>query len=149
MADMTKEFTITRHLAAAPDAVWRAWTDPESIAAWWHPEDAHTPVDSVQVDPRVGGRYRYSMVNDEDGTTVVSGGVYLEMDRPSRLVMTWGEPDADPSDTPLLTLTFTPQDEGTMLTLNLRGVEGGPGDGFFYDGWVSTLESLAGYVERV
>ncbi|WP_297749645.1 SRPBCC domain-containing protein [uncultured Tessaracoccus sp.] len=146
MTDKTKGFTLTRQLAASPDQIWDAWTNPQEIAAWWHPKGAHTPSDSVSVDLRVGGRYQYAMVNDEDGTTVVTGGVYLELERHSRLVFTWGEPDADPADAPVITLTLTPMGTGTLLTLDLRGVEGQPGDGFFYDGWVSTLESLSDYV---
>ena len=88
------------------------------------------------------------MVNDQDGTTVVTGGVYLEIEPCSRLTFTWGEPDADPAVAPVITLTLTPEGTDTLLTLDLRGVEGEPGDGFFYDGWVSTLDSLSDYVTQ-
>lgn len=74
MIDTTKGFTIVRTFTATPRRVWQAWLDPECIAAWWHPAGAATPRDSVQVDPRVGGRYRYTMVNQEDGTCVRPAG---------------------------------------------------------------------------
>lgn len=146
MTEKTTGFTLTRHLDATPEEAWNAWTDPTEIARWWHPEGATTPEDSVEVDARVGGRCRYAMVNSQDGTRVETGGVYREIEPHSRLSFTWGEPDADPDQTPLLTLTFAPEGEGTLLTLELRGVDGHPGDGFFYDGWVSTLDSLSSYL---
>lgn len=146
MTDMSQGFTIVRLLDATPEEVWRAWTDPGAVAQWWHPAGASTPRDSVEIDARVGGRYRYSMVNDDDGTTVVTGGTYLDVTPYTRLSFTWGEPDADPEDTPVVTLTLEPEGDGTRLTFELRGVEGHPGDGFFHDGWTSTLDSLAAHV---
>lgn len=147
MIDMTKGFTLVRTFEASPEQVWEAWLDPECIAAWWHPQGAKTPRDSVEVDRRIGGRYRYAMVNDADGTTVVTGGVYREMTPHSRLAFTWGEPDADPDETPIITITLEAHDRGTRMTFDLRGVEGAPGDSFFYDGWASTLESLADFLD--
>lgn len=146
MIDTAKGFTIVRTFTASPRRVWQAWLDPECIAAWWHPAGAATPRDSVQVDPRVGGRYRYTMVNQEDGTCVKTGGVYRELTEPSRLSFTWGEPDADPDDTPIVTITLEPVGEGTRMTFDLRGVDGAPGDGYFHDGWVATLDSLADFL---
>lgn len=143
MIDKTKGFTLVRTLSAPRESVWEAWLDPGRIAQWWHPHGATTPRDSVEVDARVGGIYRYTMVNDEDGTSVTTGGVYLELSPPSRLAFTWGEPGSDPADTPVITITLEPHAGGTRLTFDLRGVEGGPGDGYVHDGWVSTLDSLA------
>lgn len=99
----------------------------------------------MQVDLPVDGRYRYAMANTADGTQVETGGVYREIEPPSRLTFTREEPDAGPERAPVLTPTFTSEGEGTLLTLELRGVGGHPGDGFFYDGWESTLDSLAGH----
>ena len=146
MTDMSKGFTLARLLDATPEQVWRAWTDHDAVAQWWHPEGARTPRESVEIDLREGGSYRYSMVNEEDGTTVITGGTYLEVIPHSRLSFTWGEPGSDPADTPVVTLTLAPEGDRTRLTFELRGVAGQAGDGYFYDGWVSTLDSLAAFV---
>ena len=140
--DMTQGFTMTRTLDATPEEVWRAWTEPDAIAAWWHPRNTSTPRDEVEVDLRVGGQYRYTMVSDATGDRVVSGGVYLELDRPRRLVFTWGEPGADPKDTPVITVGLEPAESGTVMTFELRGVHGEAGDEFFYDGWDEALDVL-------
>ncbi|TFD53928.1 SRPBCC domain-containing protein [Cryobacterium frigoriphilum] len=145
MIDTSKGFTLRRTIAATPDRVWTAWTDPVAVAQWWHPRGTSTPRDEVRIDARVGGQYRYTMVNDAAGNRVVTAGVYREVAPFERLVFTWGEPD-DVVDTPVVTLTLEPVAAGTTLTFDLRGVDGAPGDGFFYDGWRETLDSLAEYL---
>lgn len=144
--DMAQAFTIMRHLKATPPQVWHAWTDPDAIAQWWHPRNTSTPREEVEVDAQVGGHYVYTMVNDDTGERVITGGVYKEVAPYERLVFTWGEPGADPDDTPVVTVTLQPEDDGTLMTFELRGVTGQPGDGFFYDGWDEALDVLEEYL---
>jgi uncharacterized protein YndB with AHSA1/START domain len=59
----TEEQTLTlrldRHFAASPEAVFRAWTDPQALAAWFGPEGVQTR--NVEIDLRPGGRYSLEM----------------------------------------------------------------------------------------
>lgn len=146
MIDSTKGFTIVRTLQANPEEVWQAWTEPDQAAQWWHPGGTTTPRDSVGMDVQLGGSYTYAMVNDETGERVVTGGVYREVAPFERLAFTWGEPDGDPDETPLVTVSLEPVDEGTRMTFELRGVDGSKGDGFFYDGWDEVLTSLGDHM---
>jgi uncharacterized protein YndB with AHSA1/START domain len=139
-------FTLVRDFDATPEDLWSAWTDPDEIAVWWHPRGVSTPRDSVAVDARVGGRYTYTMVNDETGDAYPTGGVYLEVQPFERLVFTWGDPDAAPDSAPVATVTLAPNGDRTRMTFDLRGVESHPGDGFFYDGWDSALDVLVDYI---
>ena len=147
VTDRTQGFTIARTYQATPQEVWEAWTDPDSVAQWWHPHRLSTPRESVELDPRIGGRYVYTMVVDATGERIVSGGVYLEVTPYERLVFTWGDPAADPDDAPVITVALEPVDTGTLMTFELRGVPGGKGDGSFYDGWDDTLAVLAEHLE--
>ncbi|TDS84298.1 SRPBCC family protein [Nesterenkonia aurantiaca] len=146
MIDDTKGFTLARTFAATPEEVWEAWTDPDAAAHWYHPEGASTPRESIEMDVRVGGRYTYTMVNDDDGTRVITAGVYREVTPCQRLVFTWGDPLAEPEDTPVITLVLTPTGEGTRMTFEFRGADGAAGDNFFYDGWDSALDVLSEYL---
>lgn len=139
-------FTLVRDFDAAPQEIWSAWTDPDEIAQWWHPRGVSTPRESVMVDARVGGRYTYTMVDDATGAAYPTGGVYLEVQPFERLVFTWGDPDADPDDAPVATVTLTPDGARTRMTFDLRGLDGRPGDGNFYDGWDSALDVLADHL---
>ena len=44
--------------------MFKAWTDPDHVAAWFGPAGFVTPRDSVDIDLRVGGRFDLSMVRD-------------------------------------------------------------------------------------
>ncbi|WP_375002619.1 SRPBCC domain-containing protein [Aeromicrobium sp. CTD01-1L150] len=134
------QFSITRVFDAPRELVWRAWTEEAELATWLHPFGVST--DSVSFDVRVGGRYRYTMTNDETGEKFPTGGEYLEVDPIERLAFTWGDPEAPVAGTPVITLTLTPQGERTELVLHMRGHEGKPGDGFVYDGWDEALTNF-------
>ena len=58
----------------------------------------------------------------------------------------WGEPRGEPDDSPIVTITIEPVDNGTSMTFDLRGGDGSKGDGFFYDGWQDVLDSLGRYL---
>ena len=139
-AEKTPEFTITRTFDAPRELVWRAWTDEGELASWLHPFGVST--DSVSFDVRVGGRYAYTMTNDETGEKFPTGGVFLEVEPIDRLVFTWGEPGAPVEGAPLITLTLIERGERTELVFHLRGYEGEPGDGFVYDGWGEALDNF-------
>jgi uncharacterized protein YndB with AHSA1/START domain len=56
------------HVFDAPrEAVFAAWTDAEQVARWWAPDGFEIPPESIQVDPRAGGRFDLTMV--ESGGT--------------------------------------------------------------------------------
>ncbi|MFB7249357.1 SRPBCC domain-containing protein [Microbacterium sp. NPDC056234] len=143
-ATSEKQFTITRVFAAPRELVWRAWIDPEEVAFWWHPRGVITPRESVEIDARPGGRYRYTMIAP-DGTEYPTAGVYREITPPERLVFTWGSPE-DPDDSaPVITVDLAEHgDDGdeTRMTFHLQGIDGAPGDENVYDGWDSAFDIL-------
>ncbi|MBO0772928.1 MAG: SRPBCC domain-containing protein, partial [Actinobacteria bacterium] len=64
---ISREFDAPRHL------VYRAWTTPELVRRWWAGNRGQ--VTSIEIDLRVGGRWRYAMVAD-DGSEVAFHGEY-------------------------------------------------------------------------
>ncbi|MEA5455483.1 SRPBCC domain-containing protein [Sinomonas sp. JGH33] len=140
------QFTITRTFDAPRELVWRAWTEETEFAQWLRQFGVST--DSVSLDVRVGGRYRYTMTNNETGEEFPTGGEYLEVKPIERLVFTWGEPDAPVDGTPVITLTLISRGEQTELVFHMLGYEGAPGDGFVYDGWDEALLNFGRHLAR-
>jgi uncharacterized protein YndB with AHSA1/START domain len=142
-----KEFTIVRELDATPDRVWSAWVESDQLARWL-PDGVSTPRETVHVDLRVGGTYGYTMINNETGDHYPTGGEYLEIDEPHRLVMSWGHPGDAVEEAPRITLELEPLDGGrTRLSFTLQGFAGAaPGDNNVYDGWDQALASLTRWV---
>lgn len=78
---------MTRAFTAPREKVFRAWTDPKELKRWFAPSDDYA-IPLVEVDLRVGGRYRIQM-KSPDGETYTVGGAYREIVVPARLVYTW------------------------------------------------------------
>ena len=109
--------TITRIYAAPREAVWRAWTEPEQIAAWWGKRGWRTPVASVTLDLRPGGAFRLASINEADGRELRHDSVYREIVPPERLVFARGDEVA--------TLTLTDLGDGrTEMTFHTTAAVG-------------------------
>lgn len=104
---------IERTYPVAPETVWRAWTDPEALKRWWGPGPGE-PVSLVELDVRVGGRFRI-VFGGPKGTDHECAGMYKEVDRPRKLVFTWCWPNTTPERVSLVTIRFMPAAGGTEL----------------------------------
>jgi len=105
-----------RSVLAAPRArIFQALTTPADLAAWWGPEGFSTT--EMDLDLRVGGRYRFTM-RPPEGEAFHLAGELLEIDAPSRLVYSfrWEEPDADDRTT---TVTLSLRDLGEATEVSL------------------------------
>ncbi|AEV86144.1 hypothetical protein ACWT_5127 [Actinoplanes sp. SE50] len=63
------DLVITRIFDAPRDLVYRAFVDPDQVAAWFGPVGWSVPRDTVEIDARPGGRQAFTMVNDADPAT--------------------------------------------------------------------------------
>lgn len=107
---ITRDFNAPRHL------VYRTHVEPELIRRWWAGERGQ--VDSVEVDLRVGGGWRYVMTAN-GGFEVAFHGVYREIVPNERIVCTEvfeGVPNGD-DDPAIVTYTLTELDGRTRLTV--------------------------------
>ncbi len=79
---------VERDIAAPPDVVFDAWTDPASVSVWMAPDPM--TVAAADCNPQVGGAFRIVMVGESGA--VEHTGVYEQVSRPQRLVFTWRSP---------------------------------------------------------
>ncbi len=85
MAATDRDFVLSRTFDAPRERVFEAWTDSKQVAQWWGPKGFTNPV--CEMDVRPGGRYRIVMRSPE-GEEYPIVGEFLEIVKPSRLVMT-------------------------------------------------------------
>ena len=131
---------IRRHFDAPPETVFDAWLD-KSWGEWAGPPGVHGEV--VQLEPKVGGRYRIVMHAPGRGELVI-GGIYREITRPSKLVMTW-KWEHEEQET-LLTLSFKPSGTGTELVLRHENFALAERRDSHHTGWTGTLDKLETYL---
>lgn len=136
---MTQEaLKLEKKLEASPEAVFDAWTNPESMASWFSPmTTASIPV----MDLRVGGDYRIDMHGD--GKDYVHTGKYLEVDRPGRLKFSWHSEGTGQEET-IVTLDIKSDGDGSMLTLTHEKLPNEQSRDDHEKGWMVILEKLPG-----
>ncbi|GIG68306.1 SRPBCC domain-containing protein [Phytomonospora endophytica] len=148
------DLSIERRIAAPRDRVWRAWTDPASLAKWWIPAPMVCRVDRLEVRP--GGAFVTRM--SEDGATFVPhmDASFLVVDEGERIVFTnvvdstWRPVNPEPVSL-TAEITFADHPDGTDYRAVVR--HGDPAArelheklGFF-EGWGTVTGQLAALAE--
>lgn len=137
------ELSVTHRYAAAPERVFDAWLDPKIAPRFLFA----TPTGEMivcEIDARVGGRFDLTERRPDMGD-VKHVGEYLEIDRPRRLVFTFGVPQFDPGMT-RVEIEIRPSGAGCELTLTQRDT---PEEwaARTTEGWTKILASLEGAFE--
>jgi uncharacterized protein YndB with AHSA1/START domain len=142
---ITREFDAPRHL------VYKAWTTPELVRRWWHAKRGEVTV--VEIDLRVGGKWRYVMVAD-DGMEVGFHGEYLEIVPGERIVSTEtyeGLPEgvSEEEGSTVNTATFTEEDGRTTVTLLIQATSNVSRDAIIDSGMQAGLQDALDLLEQV
>ena len=110
----SRELTLTRVINASPDKVYQAWTDPALLTQWFTPAPYTTP--SAELDVRVGGS-NLVVMRGPDGNEFPNRGVYLEVEKNKKLVITDAFVKAwEPSAKPFMVMDLTFEDLGNGKT---------------------------------
>jgi uncharacterized protein YndB with AHSA1/START domain len=103
-AATAREIAVTRTFDAPRELVFRAFVEPEQLTRWWGKRGWTAPVETITVDPRPGGVFRLTGVNDVDGREMPTEAVFREVVEPERLVMS--------ERASVTTITFTDLGDG-------------------------------------
>ncbi len=146
MSDLTPttDLVIERHFAAPPARVFRAFLDPDDLAAWFGPVGYSVPRDSVHVEPHAGGSYTMNMVSDTDPSQVSAvKAALVEVIENELIVGTedWEVPGMQDFGTMTMRLEFHPDGDGTRLVLR-QGPYTEQMEGMARDGWGSSFTKL-------
>jgi uncharacterized protein YndB with AHSA1/START domain len=145
MTTETTRVVVTHRYGAAPERVFDAFLDV-SIARRFLFATATGEMIRAEIDPRIGGRFTFVERRPDMGD-VEHVGEYLEIDRPRRLVFTFGVPQFDPRMT-TVTVEIRPQGDGCELTLVNEGVPPDYAKGN-HEGWSRILDGLLPAYEGV
>ena len=113
MADLT----VTHSFGHPPERVFDAWLDPAVARRFLFATPSGEMI-KAEVDARVGGRFTFIDRRPDMGD-VEHVGEYLTIDRPRRLVFTFGVPAYDPGLT-TVDVEITPTAGGCQVRLTQR-----------------------------
>lgn len=141
-------YIITRTFAAPRELVFDMFTQPEHFSVWWGGDQVTVPLESIVLDAQPGGAWKATMVGD--GWTINWVGEFLEVDRPSRLVIAFSDEPGPERDRFVITLEEA--GDATELTLQQTG---GHMDAAGYeqarqgtDGFLDVMQQLLGRLQH-
>jgi uncharacterized protein YndB with AHSA1/START domain len=139
------EILITRAFDAPKHLVYRAYTEPELLKRWWAGDRGE--VVSIEMDVRVGGKWRYVMTA-HGGFEVAFHGEFTEI-VPDELVARTEIYEAIPDAVATSAMTLTEQDGRTRLSLLVRHTNTENRDGHVNSGMEDGLQEALDYLEQV
>lgn len=129
----TESVSVEREIAidASPETVWELLVDPVQAIRWMGQE--------ATFDVRPGGEYRVAVI---PGHT--ASGQFVEVDRPRRLVHTWGwEGESGvPPGSSTVEYELIPNGEGTLLRFTHRDLPNAEAAESHGHGWDHYLERI-------
>jgi uncharacterized protein YndB with AHSA1/START domain len=130
--------------------VYRAWTTPDLVGQWWPGRRGR--ITSVEIDLRVGGRWRYVMAAT-NGSEVAFSGEYRELVPDERIVSSevYEMPGAAPEDYPgtLNTVTFAESGGRTTLTILVQAPSRQVRDAIIASGMESGMQESLELLDEV
>lgn len=112
-----KHVVVKRRFAAPPEAVYRAHTEAEIMQKWLFGPDGWTMPVCIS-EARPGGRLRCEWSDGKGGGFYLTG-EYIELVPFSRIVHVERMHLPDPTPDNHVETTFTPDGDGTLLTMRM------------------------------
>jgi uncharacterized protein YndB with AHSA1/START domain len=134
MADATSDradaVVMTERIRATPDEVFDFLVDPDKLVRWMGT--------TAEVDPRPGGVFRVNVTGDD-----IASGTYVTVERPRRIVVSWGWEGSDhvPPGSSTVSFELTADGDETVVELVHAGLPGGQDDEH-RTGWAHYLPRL-------
>ena len=144
-----ERFTLnmSRFIRAPREKVFDAFTTEAGLAAWMGPRGMK--VRAAKAEPRIDGAWQVEMHN-RDGFTLIVGGQYKLLERPSRIAYTWkweGPTSPMPHLETLVEVTLNEKDGGTEMLMTHSGFPAAAARDGHNQGWTSTFNRLNDYLD--
>ena len=142
---MSNSVTLHRVFKAAPEKVYRAFTEPNALASWLPPYGFLCDVHNMNV--KTGGMYKMSFINFSTGNGHSFGGEYLEIKPNEFLKYTDKFDDPNLPGEMITSVWFNKVSCGTELKVTQEGIPAAIPTEMCYLGWQDSLEKLMKLVE--
>jgi uncharacterized protein YndB with AHSA1/START domain len=128
----TSVYERTLTIDASPETVWEFLVDPEKLMRW--------KGINADLDPKPGGIFRCEVIPGH-----IARGEYVEIDKPNRLVFTWGWDGEEgvPPGSSTIEIELVPEGAGTVLNFTHRDLPSAEASESHSKGWDHYLERLA------
>lgn len=147
MSDAVEALRVVQEMeiAAPPERVFRALTDPDEIPLWWGDEESYETT-GAEIDLRPGGEYRLEGTSVRLGTFEVTGS-YRTVDPPRRLAYTWTPSWDEGARDSVVEIALEPTETGTRVRVVHTAFATEKARDEHAGGWPTVLGFLKKYLE--
>ncbi len=141
----TSTVTLHKVLKATPEKVYRAFTEPEAMAAWIPPYGFLCTVQ--QFEAKIGGSYKMTFINFTTGSSNAFGGKFVDL-KPNEFIR-WTDSFDDPNlpGEMITSVWLSKGMVGTDLKITQEGIPEAIPAEMCYLGWQDSLDKLMRLVE--
>ncbi len=142
-----RSLEIQRIIKAPRDRVYAAWTDPAQLQQWFGPDGVKTV--RFSADPRVGGKYSWRLVNQENEEMTVHG-EYRELQPGRKIIFTWQweDDDAWKERSSTVTVELSDCEGGTLVRLSHQQLPSEASRDRHNQGWTGVLDKLDNFLAK-
>lgn len=120
-AHATGDLVLQQRFDASREELYRAVIEPERLAAWFGPEEWMVPLDTVTIEPEVGGAFRFEMHHTENPEWVSAVNARFVEVVPGTLLVGDESTDLLPGGSLGLRLEFHDAEEGGATLVVAQG----------------------------
>lgn len=113
-----RDVYITRSFTAPRSVVWSFWIRPDRIALWFGPTGFRVPIETVSIEPRLGGAWNLAMADDEDNRFPITGVIVEFVEEELLVVRLDAQTGAGDVEDVLLRVQFHDHGDTTCVTLH-------------------------------
>lgn len=138
--------TLTHHVDADVDRVFRVLTEAQALSNWFCPEGFTIPL--CEMDARVGGALHIAMRSPEGEMHTVNG-IVQELIESSLISYTWRWEEEDGADEheSLVTIKLFSAGPGTNIELTHSLLASAESAERHTTGWLQVMSALTGYLQ--
>jgi len=146
MTDTATGFELRRRYAASRERLFKAFTDPNDLRAWYAPVTGWE-VSHAEVDARAGGSYHLEF-GPPGCDPVVEKARFVEFDPPARLVIELGLSGAIAEETTRVTVEFIDHGDETEVVVRETGYSSEEVARMHEGGWTTMLDQLRRVIDE-
>lgn len=135
---------VRRTIAAKPETLFEAWTQPALLMKWWGPKNVSCI--AAEIDLSIGGTFKITN-RLPDHSIVIIQGVFLHIQKPNKLIYSWNTGNSSIADEKV-TVWFKGKDDGTEVVISHEKISSGALHQSHKSGWQGCLVGLDKFVKN-
>jgi uncharacterized protein YndB with AHSA1/START domain len=144
-----RDVFLTRAFDAPRAVVWRFWTDPELLSAWFGPPGTTVPADSVRIELIEGGRWELTMLDDDSASAHPIRGRIRRLEVEEYLEIEMGADTGQGSvEGVVLRIRFHDHGDRTRVTLHQGPFPSATLVALTRDGWTAAFATLDSLLDK-